>query len=92
MLSHNNNAAHCCAALCVSNGIGDQYMSPMPPPPGICGADFSFSGFSQMVASVVINNYATDAAFSNATRVTFVGSITPSATRLPYFSVYALKP
>jgi hypothetical protein len=50
-------------------------MSPIPPPPpGIAGA-FSFSGFSQIVASVVMRSDATDAAFSSATRATLVGSM-----------------
>ncbi len=49
---------------------------PIPPPPigGMAGSSF---GISVMVASVVKSNPATDAAFSNATRVTFVGSIIP---------------
>ena len=47
-------------------------------PPGICGIPpDSFFGFSAIIASVVIINPATDAAFCNATRTTFAGSITP---------------
>ena len=48
-------------------------MSPpgIPPPAGIAGA---FSGFSAMIASVVRNRAAIDAAFCSAERVTFAGS------------------
>jgi len=66
-------------------------MSPIPPP-GILGIDGSLSFFSNTTASVVINNEATDAAFSRAVRVTFVGSITPALIRFSYFSVCALNP
>ena len=67
-------------------------MSPYPPPGGIIGAGFSFSGFSQITASVVRSIDATDAAFSSATLVTFVGSITPAFIRFSYSSVSALNP
>ena len=56
-------------------------MSPIPPPPigGIAG--LSFSGLSEITHSVVNNIPAIEAAFSKATRVTLVGSITPAAKR-----------
>ncbi len=57
-----------------------QYMSPIPPPPGIAGA-LSFSGFSTTTASVVSSSPAMEAAFCSAVRVTLVGSMTPAATR-----------
>lgn len=63
-------------------------MPSMPPPPGIA------IGLSSLISdnthSVVNNIPAIDAAFSKATRVTFVGSITPSSNNLPYVSVRAL--
>ena len=53
----------------------------MPPPGGIAGiADFG-SGFSATIASVVINNPATDAASCRACRTTLVGSMMPAWTR-----------
>ena len=60
----------------------------------MCGAAeaFSGSGFSTIVASVVKSSDATDAAFSSATRETFVGSMTPDSNKSSYFSVYALNP
>ena len=60
----------------------DYIMPPMPPipPAGIAGAAFS-SFLSAMTHSVVRNIPAMDAAFSNATRVTLAGSITPAAWR-----------
>ena len=58
-------------------------MPPMPPmgsipPPGIAG---SGSGLSATKASVVNRSAAIEAAFCNAARVTFAGSITPASTR-----------
>ena len=67
-------------------------MSPIPPPDGIAGICFFSSGFSTIVASVVSNRPATDAAFSSAIRATLVGSITPDFTRFSYCSVSALMP
>ena len=52
------------------------------PPAGIAGAAGSFSGMSTIPHSVVRNMPATDAAFSRATRATFVGSITPASSML----------
>jgi hypothetical protein len=57
-------------------------MPPMPPiPPGIAGLLLSSSGISETMASVVSIKPAIDAAFCNAVRVTFAGSITPASTR-----------
>src|SRR6201996_8622414 len=70
-------------------------MSPMPPmpPPGMPPAPPPpFLGASTMAASVVISRPATEAASCRAVRTTFAGSITPSFTRSPYSSVWALKP
>jgi hypothetical protein len=66
-------------------------MSPMPPPEGIAGP-FCSSLISDIRASVVSSKAAIDAAFCNAVRVTFVGSMTPAATRSSYTSVSALNP
>ena len=52
-------------------------MSGAPPP---CDGDSGF-GLSAITHSVVNNIAAIDAAFSNATRVTLVGSITPALNR-----------
>jgi len=54
----------------------------------MAGALFS-SLISDTRASVVSNRAAIDAAFCNAVRVTFVGSITPAAARSSYPSVSA---
>jgi len=56
-------------------------MSPPIPPPigGIIGLSFSFS--SANTHSVVRIMPAIEAAFSRATRVTLVGSITPAAIK-----------
>ncbi len=52
---------------------------PMPPmPPGIDGAPESSDGLLAIIASVVNNNPATEAAFNSAVFVTLVGSITPA--------------
>src|SRR5881296_3027204 len=67
----------------------DQYIPPMPPPPGI-GGIFSLSFFSTTTHSVVRSSPAIDAAFCSAVRVTLVGSMTPAATRSSYSSVWAL--
>ena len=64
---------------------------PMPPPPGIGGAD-SFFGSSATIASVVMRSPATDAAPCNATRTTFVGSMMPLDTMLPYSPFCASYP
>ena len=50
------------------------------------------AGFSTIAVSVVKIIRATDAALSTADRVTFTGSMTPSAIRSPYVRVAALKP
>ena len=53
-------------------------MPPIPPiPPGMAGAAGLSSFLSAITHSVVRNIPAIDAAFSNATRVTLAGSITP---------------
>ncbi len=54
-------------------------MPPMPPPPGI-GGDF-FSGFSAIIASVVISRPAIEAASCSAMRTTLVGSTMPALIR-----------
>ena len=59
---------------------------PIPPMPAIAdisGAAFS-SGTSTTAASVVNNIEATDAAFSNAERVTFAGSTIPASNISTY--------
>ena len=56
------------------------YIIPPIPPAGICGIGFS-AGFSASTHSVVRNIEAIEAAFSRATRDTFVGSIIPAAIR-----------
>src|SRR5690554_7581814 len=56
---------------------------PIPPPIGICGAGLS-SLISVITHSVERNIPAMEAAFSNATRVTFAGSITPVSYRFSY--------
>src|ERR1043166_116690 len=66
-------------------------ISPMPAPaPGMGGA--FFFGASATMASVVIRRLATEAASSNAERTTFVGSMMPLETRLPYSPVWASNP
>ena len=64
--------------------IGEYYIiPPMPPIPPIgapIGAAFS-SFFSAITHSVVKNIPAIEAAFSNATRDTLAGSITPAAKK-----------
>jgi polynucleotide 5'-kinase involved in rRNA processing len=57
----------------------------MPPISGIAGAGLS-SGASATIASVVINNPATEAASCSAVLTTFVGSIIPAETKLQYLS------
>src|SRR5579883_2089093 len=66
-------------------------MSPMPPPPGGMGAAF-FSGFSAIIASVVMSNPATDDASCSAVRTTLVGSMMPAFTRSLNSPVCASKP
>jgi hypothetical protein len=58
---------------------------PAPPP-------WFFFGSSAIMASVVIRRAATDAAFWIAARTTFVGSMMPLVTRLPYSPVCESKP
>jgi len=57
-----------------------QYIPPIPPPGGM-GMSFFSSFFSTITASVVSSRPEMDAAFWSALRVTFVGSMTPAATR-----------
>ena len=70
------------------------YIIPIPPPgitPPPAGAPF-FSGLSATRHSVVMTNAAIDAAFCNAARVTFAGSMMPAFTRSTYSPVAALRP
>jgi hypothetical protein len=62
---------------------------PMPPPapPGM--AEPCFFGSSATIASVVISRPAIEAAPCRATRTTFVGSMMPFETKLPYSPVCA---
>jgi hypothetical protein len=57
----------------------------------MAGAGF-FSGLSAITASVVKNSAAIDAAFCNAERVTFAGSIIPALIMSTYSPVAAFKP
>ena len=66
----------------------DCYIMPSIPA-GMADASSSF-GSSATAASVVSRRLATDTAFCNAQRVTFVGSITPISTRSPNSSLAAL--
>ena len=63
-------------------------ISGAPPP---CGAAAG-AGLSAITHSVVNNIDAMDAAFSNATLDTLVGSITPALNKFSKTSVLALKP
>ena len=67
----------------------DYIIPPIPPPP-IGGPEGDSSLMSATTHSVVSNNAAIDAAFSNARRVTLVGSITPALNKSSYLSVLAL--
>ena len=58
--------------------------------PGAAGAAGTSSFFSAITHSVVKNMPAIEAAFSNATRVTLAGSITPVSKRFSYLSVRGL--
>ncbi len=59
---------------------GDQKpMSPPMPPVGSAAPAPAFSGLSAMTASVVRKSAAMEAAFCSAERVTFAGSMMPSA-------------
>ena len=60
---------------------------PLPSPPSPTGAS---SSSSAMTHSVVNTIPEMETAFSNATRVTFVGSMTPASKRFSYTSVRAL--
>lgn len=60
------------------------------PPSGIAGTAGVGSGMSTIPHSVVRNMPATDAAFSRATRLTLVGSMTPASNMFTYSSVRAL--
>jgi hypothetical protein len=64
---------------------------PPPSPPGIGAAGFG-SGLSAITASVVKKNQGgLDAAFCNADRVTFAGSIIPALIMSTYSPVAAFK-
>ena len=69
--------------------VWNQYRYYIIPPSGIAGAGVG-SGMSTIPHSVVRNIPATDAAFSRATRLTLVGSMTPASNILTYSSVRAL--
>ena len=62
-------------------------MPPMPPSPPPAMAGEFFSGFSAMTASVVRKSAAMEAAFCSAERVTFAGSMMPSAIMSTYSPV-----
>src|SRR5690606_10833531 len=69
----------------------DYIIPPMPPPIGGAPAPApASSGSSANTHSVVNNMEAIEAAFSNATRDTFVGSITPAPIKFSKTSVRAL--
>ena len=51
---------------------------PIPPISGIAGADDLSSGLSVIIASVVVNNAATDTASIKAVLTTLVGSTIPA--------------
>ncbi len=72
----------------------DHIMSPIPPmpPPPMPPAWPFGSGFSAIMASVVMSSAATEAASCSAVRTTLAGSITPNLYMSPYSSVWALKP
>ena len=68
-------------------------MPPIPIDGSIAGAaGAAGSGLSATTASVVNNNAATEAAFCNAERVTFVGSTIPASSMFTHSPVAALKP
>ena len=54
--------------------------------PASAGAAFFGSGISVIAASVVNNKPAIDAAFCNAVRTTFVGSMIPAASKIFKFA------
>ena len=69
------------------------YIIPIPPgipPPPIDGA--FLSGLSATRHSVVITNEAIEAAFCNAARVTFAGSMIPESIILTYWALRASYP
>ena len=65
---------------CVGPGPDDCYIMPPMPPAGIAGTAGCSDFFSASTHSVVRNIEAIDAAFSSATRDTFVGSMIPAAS------------
>ncbi len=69
-----------CAAPPPPSGKSDYIMPPIPPP-GIGGMAGCSDFFSASTHSVVRNIEAIDAAFSSATRDTFVGSMIPALSR-----------
>ena len=75
--------------LCCRRTAADHYIMPPIPPAGIAGAGVS-DFFSASTHSVVRNIEAIEAAFSKATRDTFVGSMIPAASRSSYLSSRAL--
>ena len=78
---------------CIEKSGSYYIIPPIPPIPGagIAGAVFS-SFLSAITHSVVKNMPAIEAAFSNATRVTLAGSMTPAAKKFSYSPVRALYP
>ena len=66
------------------------YIMPPIPPPGIAGMAGASDFFSASTHSVVRNIEAIEAAFSSATRDTFVGSMIPAFKRSSYLSSRAL--
>ena len=70
--------------------FGGCYIIPPIPPAGIAGIAGASLFFSASTHSVVRNIEAIDAAFSNATRATFVGSMIPAFNISSYLSSRAL--
>ena len=67
-------------------------MPPMPPISGIAGAEDLSSGLSVIIASVVVNNAATETASIKAVLTTLVGSTIPALTKSQNLPVCASKP
>ena len=65
---------------------------PIPPISGIAGADDLSSGLSVIIASVVVNNAATDTASMRAVLTTLVGSTIPALTKSQNLPDCASKP
>src|SRR5690625_1294629 len=75
-----------------SGGWNQKSMPPMPPVGSPPAGAAAFSGLSATTASVVRNRAAIEAAFCNAERVTFTGSLMPAASMSPYSPVAAFRP